>query len=398
MPAPQTGQTPRAMGRPLALVVYVTRCIGWCSRQRAHHPISSPLRVSCASASESSDAAAGVECSAAPMSPFAVGGGASSGDPGEPGAAGGGASSGDPGEPGAAGGGASSGDSGAPGVTGSATAGTGCSAAPMSPFALGGGASSGDSGAPGVTGGATAGTGCSAAPMSPFALGGAVSSGDSGAPGAAGGDAAAGAGKGGVAGGVASSGDPGEPGAAGGGGAGEGGAAGGAAGGGAMGADAARCAAISADRRRVTSRHTSHRIATIAARRSRRPMGDNRRAGGRDRVDVRAVAGRVRRRQLRQTSRTISTAMSINKPEGTGTACHLSLSCSDCPLHRLRSVARLRTSSARSSPLGVSSTIGRPAKRSSFTSARNPSSPMHPSPIWVWRSTRLPNSFCESLR
>jgi hypothetical protein len=29
MPAPQTGQTPRAMGRPLALVVYVTRCIGW---------------------------------------------------------------------------------------------------------------------------------------------------------------------------------------------------------------------------------------------------------------------------------------------------------------------------------------------------------------------------------
>jgi hypothetical protein len=150
MPAPQTGQTPRAMGRPLALVVYVTRCIGWCSRQRAHHPISSPLRVSCASASESSDAAAGVGCSAAPMSPFAVGGGASSGDPGAPGAAGGGASSGDPGDrarrvaalPPA---------TRRTGRDGRATAGTGCSAAPMSPFAVGGGASSGDPGAPGVT-------------------------------------------------------------------------------------------------------------------------------------------------------------------------------------------------------------------------------------------------------
>jgi hypothetical protein len=143
MPAPQTGQTPRAMGRPLALVVYVTRCIGWCSRQRAHHPISSPLRVSCASASESSDAAAGVGCSAAPMSPFAVGGVTSSGDPG------------------------------APGVTGgNAAAGAGCAAVSSSPFGSGGVVSPGNAGAPGAAGGAAAGAGCAAVSSSPFGSGG----------------------------------------------------------------------------------------------------------------------------------------------------------------------------------------------------------------------------------
>lgn len=59
IPAPQTGQTPRAMERPPVLVSTVACCIGWRARQRAHQPISAPLRVS-----SPSGASSGAACSA----------------------------------------------------------------------------------------------------------------------------------------------------------------------------------------------------------------------------------------------------------------------------------------------------------------------------------------------
>ena len=59
---------------------------------------------------------------------------------------------------------------------------------------------------------------------------------------------------------------------------------------------------------------------------------------------------------------------------------------------------RCAACSRRVSSFGVSSSIGRPANRGSFSSRRNGSSPRHPLPMCSCRSTRLPHGFFESFR
>src|SRR4051794_9122136 len=64
---------------------------------------------------------------------------------------------------------------------------------------------------------------------------------------------------------------------------------------------------------------------------------------------------------------------------------------------RARRRARLLTSSWQSVLFGVSSTIGRPARRGSLTTLRKPSNPIWPSPIAAWRSLRSPSGWSASL-
>src|SRR3972149_284262 len=67
---------------------------------------------------------------------------------------------------------------------------------------------------------------------------------------------------------------------------------------------------------------------------------------------------------------------------------------------RFLSAARFCMSFSNSSSpsLGVSSTIGRVRNAGCVTIRRNPGSPIFPSPMWKWRSTRLPRSVFESFR
>jgi hypothetical protein len=57
-----------------------------------------------------------------------------------------------------------------------------------------------------------------------------------------------------------------------------------------------------------------------------------------------------------------------------------------------------RRSDSVSIVFGVSRSFGILAKRASLRSSRNASSPISPSPMCWWRSTRLPRPFFESLR